>query len=112
MLGSYELRRPTIACFACGAPYGACPIVGARPAAGACLGSGRSRVATGFFSRRFSHSLSSLRNEPSAHTILTQESPSTLKPCSQTSGQTRAVLLLIESSASVEASLVSNLVLL
>ena len=70
-----------------------------------------SREVTGFLARRFSHSLSSLRNEPSAQTIFTQASPSTLKPCSQTSGQTRAVLLLMLSSASVEASLVSNLVL-
>jgi hypothetical protein len=31
-----------------------------------------SREATGFLARRFSHSLSSLRNEPSAQTILLQ----------------------------------------
>jgi hypothetical protein len=48
-------------------------------ASGASLGSGRSRLAaTGFFSRRFSHSLSSLRNEPAAHTILVQLLPSAL----------------------------------
>ncbi len=51
---------------------------GTRVAAGAYLGSGLSRLATGFFSRRFSHSLSSLRNEPAAQVILVQRSPSAL----------------------------------
>src|SRR3981081_477245 len=69
-----------------------------------------SRLAAGVFARRFSHSLSSLRNEPSAQTILLQRSPSALKPCSQTSGQTRDGFTLIASSASVLASLTSNLV--
>ncbi len=69
-----------------------------------------SRLAVGVFARRFSHSLSSLRNEPSAQTILLQRSPSTLKPCSQISGQTRAGLSLMASSASRLASLTSNFV--
>src|SRR5213078_2085671 len=75
--------------------------------------SGRSsslRFAVGVFARRFSHSLSSLRNEPSAQTIRLQRSPSGLKPCSQTSGQTRDGLSLIASSASVLASLTLSLV--
>ena len=64
----------------------------------------------GFFGLRFSHSLSSLRTEPSAQTILVHWAPSALKPCSQTSGQTRACFCLIASSASALAVLVSNLV--
>jgi hypothetical protein len=61
-----------MACFGIGACLGS----GASLAAGAL--SGLSRVATGFFSRRFSHSLLSLRNEPAAQVILVQRSPSAL----------------------------------
>src|SRR4051794_10238297 len=60
---------------------------------------------------RLSHSLSSLRKEPAAQVILLQRSPSRLEPNSQTSGQTRAGLSLIESSASTLANLTSSLVL-
>ena len=67
-------------------------------------------LAVGVLARRFSHSLSSLRTEPSAHTILVQRSPSALKPCSQTSGQTRDGFCLIASSVSRLATLVSSLV--
>src|ERR1700755_2371726 len=69
-----------------------------------------SRDAIGFLARRFSHSLSSLRYEPAAQLILLQRSPSALKPCSQTSGQTRDDFSLMASSASTLASLTSNLV--
>src|ERR1700681_3950064 len=85
------------------------------PCLASCLGgatrcrSSVSRLATGF-ARRFSHSLSSLRNEPSAQTILLQRSPSGLDPCSHTSGQTRSDLSLIASSVSRLASLTSSLV--
>ena len=57
---------------------------------------------------RFSHSLSSLRNEPAPQVILTQRSPSALEPYSQISGQTRAGLDLIASSASRLASFTSS----
>ena len=70
----------------------------------------RSRRAVGAFPRRFSHTSSSLRNEPSAQTIRLQWSPSALKPCSQTSGQTRPCLSLIASRASRLAVLTSNFV--
>jgi hypothetical protein len=60
--------------------------------------------------RRFSHSLSSLRNEPSAQVILVQRSPSAWKPCSQTSGHTRDDFSLIVSSVSTLATLVSSFV--
>src|SRR5882757_2858487 len=81
----------------------------ARYARAAVCSSG-SRLATGRFARRFSHSLPSLRNEPSAQTILLQVSPSGLKPCSQASGQTRPGLSLMASSASRLASLTLNFV--
>jgi hypothetical protein len=51
-----------------------------------------SRVATGFFSGIFSHSLSSLMRKPARHAILTHLSPSALNPRSQISGQTRLAL--------------------
>src|SRR5258708_13764270 len=74
------------------------------------VSSSGSRLAIGRFARRFSHSLPSLRNEPSAQTILLQVSPSGLKPCSQASGQTRPGLSLMASSASRLASLTLNFV--
>ena len=67
-----------------------------------------SRLATGLRACRFSHSLSSLRNEPSPQTILLQRSPSASKPCWQTSGQTRDDFSLMVSSASRLASLTSS----
>src|SRR4051794_31532208 len=48
--------------------------------------------------------------EPSAQTIFTQLSPSALKPCSHTSGQTRDGFCLIASSVSTLAVLTSSLV--
>ena len=51
-----------------------------------------------------------VEERPAAQVILLQLSPSALKPCSQTSGQTRDVFSLIASSASTLATLTSSLV--
>ena len=51
----------------------------------------------------FSHSLSSLTNEPAPQLILTHRSPSALRPCSQISGQIRDDLLLLRGLARCEA---------
>ena len=90
----FQGERLTITCFA----------------SGTCLASGLSRLAAGLLARRFSHLLSSLRNDLAAQVILVQRSPSALKPCSQINGQTREIFCLIASSASTLATLASSLV--
>src|SRR6266851_5131411 len=81
-----------------------------RSRAARLLHTSSSRLAVCGFARRFSHSLSSLRNEPSAQVILLQLSPLDLNPCSQASGQTRADLSLMAASASKLATLTLNFV--